>query len=137
MPSEEYCRDLLEKADTALDSAIDALDGLFGAIDDMEDNAADSMKSWAKASVHGIGGDWGDAVGDILDAADSRRKFERAASDVDRASGKFDRADGKYRDAMRAWCEECGEPPEDIDMSNATTISFDETEVDPITSHPR
>lgn len=137
MPSEEYCRDLLEKANNALDAAIDALDALFDAVDEMEDNAADSMKSYAKAGAHAVEGNYGDALGDVLDAADSRRKFDRAAGKVDKASGKFDTADGKFRDAMRAWCDECGDPPDSLDISNATEIDFSDSEVDPITSHPR
>jgi hypothetical protein len=137
MPSEEFCRDLLQKANDALDSAIDALDGLFDAVDEMEDNAKDSMQSWVKTSVHVAGGDFGDAVGDILDASNSRGKFERSAGKVDRALGKFDNADGKFRDAMRAWCDQCGDPPDSVDTSSAQEISFGESEVDPIVAYPR
>ena len=137
MPSEEYCRDLLEKANGALDAGIDALGELFKDEGEMEDNAGDSMRSWAKVGPHLLTGEWADAFADIVDASGSRGKFERSANDVDRALDKFNGADGKFRDAMRAWCEECGQPPDDIDTSNATYISFDESEVNPIVSHPR
>lgn len=136
MPSDE-CQEKLDKANDALDDAMDALDDLIDSVDEMEDHAADSMKSLGKASAHGLGGDWGDAAGDVMDAVDSRRKFERAASDVDRAMDKFNGADGAFKDAMRAWCSECGSPPEDIDTTGATEVTFSEAEVDPIIARPR
>jgi hypothetical protein len=136
VPSEEYCQGLLEDVEEALEDAIDALDDYYEADDEMDSAADESFGGFAKAGVHGVGGDITDAISDWIDGYKASRDFDRAAARADRAREKFESADGKAKSTLQKWCEECGDPPDSPDLTDAETIDFGEDDVDPIIGHP-
>jgi hypothetical protein len=141
MPSKEYCDSLLDKENDQLDEAQDALDDYNEALDEMEAAAEAAMAGAVKAGGYGLGGDWSDAFGSGVDAAQGKRAFERASEKVERAKEKYEREEAKRDKLMKQWCEECGEPP-DPELDDLTdpcgehSVEFDESEVPPIMGHP-